>query len=112
MHISFFRQQIIRKRPGEKTQRGSPIPDWENAQELVIPGCSVQPGSTELDQAGRVLGVADGLTAFLPVDADVQAGDHILYNGKEYAILGEPRVWQSPTGAVSHTRLNLERWSG
>lgn len=112
MHISFFRQTVTRKRPGQTAQRGSTVPDWSDAETLEISGCSVQPGTTALSQDGRVLGVTDGLTAYLPLEADVIAGDHILYGGREYTIMGEPRKWQSPTGAVSHMQLDLQRWSG
>ena len=109
---SFFRQSITRIRPGVKVLRGSEVPDWKNAVSLVIPGCSVQPSSTSLSQDGRVLAVADGMTAFLPPDADVQAGDRIEYGGNTYTINGEPRVWPSATGELDHIELNLQRWSG
>lgn len=112
MRISFFRQSVIRKRPGQTVQRGSTVPDWSSTDTLEIQGCSVQPAATALSQDGRVLGVTDGMTAYLPPEADVAAGDHILFDGEEYTIMGQPRKWQSPTGAVSHMQLDLQRWSG
>ena len=112
MVLSFFTQAIIRKRPGSTTSRGSVIPDWENASETEISGCSVQPATTTLSQDGRVLGISDGYTAYLPPDADVVAGDHIIYNGKEYAIDGEPRPWFSPSGRLDNIQLSLVRWDG
>lgn len=109
---SFMRQQITRIRPSTKTLRGSTVPDWSNATTLVITGCSVQPAGTSLSQDGRVLGTSDGLTAYIPANADVIEGDRIEYAGKTYTINGEPRVWPSATGGLDHIMLNLVRWSG
>ena len=95
-----------------KSLRGTIVPDWENATTLDIPGCSVQPAGTSLSQDGRILGISDGMTAYLPADADVQSGDHIQYEDKVYTITGDPRVWPSASGALDHIELNLERWSG
>lgn len=80
--------------------------------ELVINGCSVQPSTTTLTQDGRVLGITDAWTAFFPPEADVAAGDKIRWNNKDYQLIGEPRIWTSPTGMVSSVQAQLERWSG
>ena len=110
--LSFFTETITRLRAGTKTVRGSVVPDWDNATELIISNCTVQPASTSLSQDGRVLGISEGLTAYLPVNADVIAGDRIVYGGNTYTINGEPKVWKSPTGNLSNMQLQLERWSG
>lgn len=111
---SFCSQEVTRIRPGTKTDsRGSTIPDWSpnEVNELVIKGCSVQPASTALNQDGRVLGITEGLTAYLPEGSDVQAGDRIRFEGDIYTINGDPMVW---TGAYtrSNIQLNLIRWEG
>lgn len=108
---SFARQSVTRIRPGVKTVRGSDIPDWENATSLVISGCSVQPAATEMSQDGRVLGILDGMTAYLPPGADVQEGDRIVYNGETYVLDGAPRVWEAAFN-LSHVQIRLRRWSG
>ncbi len=36
----------------------------------------------------------------------------VEFKGEVYAINGEPRTWNSPTGRVSNTQLQLERWYG
>ena len=110
--LSFWRQSITRIRPGTKTERGSAVPDWKNTDRLTINGCSVQPAGTSLSQDGRVLGVTDGLTAYLPSDADVRGGDRIEYNGNIYSINGDPLIWPSATGGLDHIILNLTRWRG
>ena len=112
MLYSWCTQTVTRVRPGMKISRGSEILDWDNADSLAIGGCSVQPASTSLSEDGRVLGIMDGWTAYLPEGADVQAGDHIIFNGNTYEINGEPRIWVSPTGHNNHTMLNLRRYSG
>ena len=109
---TFMRQSISRIRPGVKTLRGSEVPDWTTATTLTITGCSVQPSGTSLSQDGRVLALTDGLTAYLPADADVKADDRIEYAGEVYVINGAPRVWPSASGGLDHIILNLERWSG
>lgn len=110
---SFSRQSIVRVRPGTTTSRGSTVPDWssDKVKTLTIDGCSIQPASTGLSQDGRVLGISDGLTAYLPEGVDVQAGDHIEFGGNTYEINGEPRVWTGPL-RTSHIQLNLVRWEG
>ena len=112
MVANFAKQTVTRIRPGTKTLRGSEMPDWTNTTSVSISGCSVQPASTSLSQDGRVLGISDAWTAYLPTGADVLAGDKIMFDGNEYAIDGEPRTWVSPTGSRSNIQLNLVRWSG
>lgn len=108
---SFATQTVLRIRPGVKTVRGSEIPDWENADELMIGGCSVQPAATDLAQDGRVLGILDGMTCYMPPHADVKEGDRIRYDGETYTVNGAPRVWPS-AGNLAHVQCNIKRWSG
>ena len=96
--LSFCNQSIKIIRPGTKTVRGSEIPDWDEA--------------TTLSEDGRVLGLSDGLTVYVPSGTDVKAGDHIEVDGETYEINGVPRDWTSPTGRVSNIQLNLKRYSG
>ena len=103
---------ITRIRPGSKTIRGSEVPDWDHANSLVIPGCSFQPANTTLSQDGRVLGITETTVCYMPYGADIKEGDRLLFEGETYTVIGVPMRWRSPTGAVSHTRVNLERWQG
>ena len=72
---NFARQTVTRLRPGTKTIRGSEVPDWDHVESLEISGCSVQPAATDLSQDGRVLGILDGMTAYMPPGSDVKEGD-------------------------------------
>lgn len=108
---SFCQQQLTIVRPKTITERGSEIPDWEHTTRTTVNGCSVQPATTSLTMDGRVLGISEGMTAYLPEGTDVQAGDHIEYDGQTYEINGEPKKW---VGAFtrSNIQLNLIRWEG
>lgn len=108
---SFARQNVIRIRPTYKNVRGSSVPDWSNPDRKVISGCSVQPASTDLSQDGRVLGILDGMTCYMPPAADVVEGDRIEYEGILYTIDGAPRVWPAVAN-LAHKQLRLVRWSG
>lgn len=108
---SFWTQTITRIRPGTKMERGSTVYDWANVNTKDISGCSVQPSSTSLTQDGRVQGIADGLTVYAPVDADVQAGDRIAFNGDVYIVNGDPLKWPG-VARMQHIQLNLQRWRG
>lgn len=109
---SFANQTITVIRPKTKEERGSIVPDWENTNDpFDIPGCSIQPASTSLSQDGRVLGINDGWTAYVPDGSDVKAGDHIVFESETYEINGEPRKWTGPM-RTSHIQLNLVRWEG
>lgn len=109
---SWANDTVTRLRPAAKDVRGSTVYDWSNPDQLIITGCSVQPAGTSLTQDGRVQGITDGYTCYLPPGSDVCAGDRIRYDGHDYTINGEPREWRSPTGRVTHMQLNIERWRG
>lgn len=110
---SFCNQSITRLRPGIKIVRDQEIPDWSPSKvnELTITGCSIQPASTGLSEDGRVLGISEGLTAYLPEGSDVQEGDRIVFEGDTYTISGVPKKWAAPF-TRSSVQLNLTRWSG
>ena len=108
---TFCNQVVTRIRPGTKSSRGSDIPDWSKADELDIKGCSVQPAATSLTQDGRVLGVSESMTAYLPEDADVKAGDRIRFEGEVFTINGEPKKWQAPF-TRSSVQVSLIKWEG
>mgnify|MGYP007102092108 CR=1 FL=1 len=111
MPLSFFNESVIRIRPGTKTERGSTLFDWTNASTATIGGCSVQPSSTSLSQDGRVLGISDIFTLYMPYNADVIEGDRVQFEGETYTVIGVPKTWKSPTGRVSNKQVQLERWS-
>lgn len=110
---SFANQSIVIVRPGTTESRGSIIFDWssDKVKKTTVTGCSVQPATTSLSQDGRVLGISDSWTAYLPEGTDVKAGDRIEFDGNTYSINGEPRIWTAPF-TRSNIQLNLVRWEG
>jgi len=109
---SWAKDTVTRMRATVKVVRGSEMPDWTTPDLLDITGCSVQPAGTSLSQDGRVLGIDDRFTCYMPPGSDVLAGDRIRWNDKVYAVIGEPQSWNSPTGRVSNMQVTLERWDG
>ena len=109
---SFMTMTIVRKRASVKTVRGSEVFDWSKTTDITILNCLVEPGGGSLTLDGRELGIMQGLTAILPPDSDVKAGDHIVYNGNTYEIDGEPKIFSLSTGTVTNMQLNLKRWQG
>ena len=109
---SFMTRTIPRKRASVKTVRGSDVFDWSNTDDITILNCLVEPGGGSLSLDGRELGIMQGLTAVLPPNSDVKAGDHIVYDGNTYEIDGEPKIFSLPTGTVTNMQLNLKRWQG
>ena len=109
---SFMTMTITRKRAITKTVRGSEVFDWTKTSDVTINNCLVEPGGGSLSLDGRELGIMQGLTAILPPNSDVKAGDHIVYDGNTYEIDGEPKIFSLPTGTVTNMQLNLKRWQG
>lgn len=109
---SWCDQEVTILRPGTTTSRGSSVYDWSSPESWVVNNCSVQPASTGLSQDGRVLGISEGFTVYLPPGTDVKAGDRVVFEGNTYTIMGEPKTWKSATGRMSHIQLSIERWSG
>ena len=109
---SFCNQSIKVVRAKKTTNsRGSEVPDWSDTTKTTVSGCSIQPASTSLSLDGRILGISDGWTAYVPEGTDVKVGDHIEFDGETYEINGEPRKWTGPS-RTSHIQLNLVRWEG
>lgn len=109
---SFCNQSITRLRPGTKEVRGTTIFDWSKATQTPISPVSVQPAQSSISLDGRVLGITDAYTVFCNPDADVIAGDRIVFENNTYTVDEEPRNWQSPTGRISSKQFTMIRYKG
>lgn len=109
---SFCSQSITRQRAGQKSSRGTIIPDWNNPDTLTLSPVSVQPSASSVSLDGRVLGVTDSYTVYCNLDADVLVGDRIVFENNTYTVDEEPRVWNSPTGRVSNKQFTMIRYKG
>ena len=112
MPLSFFRDTAIIVRAAVHRKNGAEVFDWDNATQTVLNGIQVAPQSTSRDFGERVLQHMERYTLRANYDADIQAGDRIVWNGGTYEIDGEVFHTLSPTGRVSSTRCALVRWSG
>ena len=110
--VSFAKTTVTRIRAGTITERGTEYPDWNNTDKLNIPDCCLTWRSTAMSQEGRVLGIENTRVLFAPLDADIKEGDRIKYRGETYEIDGDPKDWESPTGAIDHYEITLKRYKG
>lgn len=108
--MRFGSQSIARIRAGASTgndQYGDPIPGVSS--ELVVNGCSVEPGSgTEFDD--RREATTTLYTALAP-PSDVMETDLIRYDGTVYAVDGPVGRWRG-VGSKSHDVIRLKAVAG
>lgn len=109
---SFCNQTITRLRPGTKESRGSIIFDWSTYTSLDINPVSAQPAGGSIDKDGRVLGMTDTYNVYTNLDADIHAGDRIIFEGNTYDVDNEPSIWNSPTGRVSSKQFSMTLHKG
>ena len=112
MPLSFFHDLVIVKRAAITTKNGMECFDWSNATETTITHVQVTAQASSMEFAGRTLNLTDKRLLRAPYDADIKAGDHVIWNGEEYAIDGEVYHTKSPAGGASTTRCTLIRWQG
>ena len=112
MPLSFFRDEVIRRRAVLKVKNGMEYPDWDDANEITIKNVQVTAAATSRELEERTLNVSDRRTLRAGYDADIQAGDRIVWNGEVYDIDGEVFHSKSPTGRISTTRCALMRFKG
>lgn len=112
MPLSFMRDSVTVKRPTTATKNGQEYFDWTNPTTKTINNVQVTEQATARDFGDRTLQISDRKTLRARYDADIQAGDHIVYDGDEYEIDGDVVHTKSPTGRVSSTRCTLTRWEG
>lgn len=110
---SFARQTITIRRAPLVTDHGAQVRDWDSddVAEHSVAGCSVQPLTGQEILANRDT-VQAQYRVYAPPGADVEATDHVTFGGDDYEVVGEPLRWPSPTGALDHVELLLNRWEG
>ena len=104
------RDTITRLRAPVVMDHGSLVADWDNATGAVLTGWLLHPGASVEDLQNREA-VRVEWTAYGPYDADVIASDRIRLPSGDYAVVGEPERWKSPSGRLDGTKILLQRWS-
>lgn len=112
MPLSFMKDTVTRLRATITTKNGMEYFDWTEASSALINNVQVTAQSTSRDFEGRTLNVSDRRTLRAKYDADIKAGDRIVWEGNTYEVEGEVFHTKSPTGRVSSTRCTLVRWDG
>ena len=112
MPLSFFRDSVTVRRARLTIKNGMEVFSWDDATEHVVNKVQVAGASTTRDYAERTLNVDDKRTLRAAYDADIQAGDRIVWEGELYEVDGEVLRTKSPTGRISSTRCYLKRWVG
>ena len=112
MPLSFMKDTVTVLRAGRSSKRGMEHFDWSDPEEITLTNVQVIGQGTSREFGDRVLNVSDRRTLRALYDADIQAGDRVIWNGDTYEIEGEVYHTKSPTGRVSSTRCTLARWVG
>lgn len=110
--VSFANHTITVIRPGRYEDHGSWYDDWENTTEADIEGCVISPG-VSIEENDRQDAQKVAYTVLAPEGADVKASDKIrvdLEPDLDLAVYGRPRRVPSPTGRLSHVRIELSDW--
>ena len=95
------------------SSRGGQVRDWAQAEPHAIGGCLLQESSTDTpDRTGRASNVTVSCDLFLPIGADIRAGDRVEHGGATYEVVGAPLQKRSPFGRCDHTLARLAYWKG
>lgn len=112
MPLSFFNDSVIVLRAELKKKNGMDYHDWSDPSEHTVKNVQITAQSTSRDFEGRVIQVSDRRTLRAKYDADIKAGDRVVWDEVTYEVEGEVFHTKSPTGRVSSTRCTLVRWNG
>lgn len=112
MPLSFMNDSVTRYRAPVTKYNGQDKYDWTNAVAKTITNVQVVAQSTARVFEDRTLNISERYTLRAKYDADIEAGDRIVWNGNTYEIEGEVFHTKSPTGRVSSIRCTLVRWVG
>ena len=112
MPLSFFKDDVTVIRGTMTKKNGQEYIDWSNPTEHILHTVQVVPQSTKREFDDRTLNTEERWTLRTVYDADIEAGDRVVWEGKTFEVDGAPFRTKSPTGRVSSTRCTLVRWDG
>lgn len=112
MTRSFYTDTVVRQRATTVDDgHGNLVEDWTAPNELSIPGCRVQPLSSEEILLHREAGLEVTRRLLAPFGSDVLASDRVVF-GDTYEVGGEPSGFRSPSGVAAHDEILLRRFDG
>lgn len=113
-----FNQSISRVRPGwRKTRAGDRVENWAQATTAPIRRVHVQPLTQDEDNdtTARDERITTWRVYTRPGrDADVQATDRIVYDGRTCQVIGDVARWPHPIrpGRVHHVEFTIQEVEG
>lgn len=110
--ISFATATVVVHRPIWVEDHGAMIPSAATEPPFSIPGCIVQPETSEGDSTEGTY-TSQRQLIHAPADADLRAEDLLELPGVSgrWQITAEPQRWPSPTGALAHMEARASRYS-
>lgn len=112
MPLSFCKDTVTVLRAPLIKKNGMDAYDWANAVSHTEHDIQVTAQATSQEFGERTEQRTVRRTLRGPYDADILAGDRIVYKGDTYEIEGEVFHTESPTGRVSSMRCTLVRFIG
>lgn len=98
--------------PGDNTSYW----DWDNATEVVVSRCNVQPfRMAEKISFEATISRDFSRTSFrvwAPAGTDVQETDRVLFDGVEYEVFGGEGEWREFSGVPSHVQFMMRERVG
>lgn len=113
-----FSQSVTVLRPGVKALRGGgTVPDWSDSAVTrhIVTRVSVQPASQLETSTPERSGTVTGWRVYTApgTDADVRAGDRVVFDGITCDVMGEVARWRDPvSGGIHHVEFVLQRAVG
>lgn len=111
MRLSFADKTVTILRPATTLEWGQEVVDWDNPEEIEVPGCTDY-ALSGVEQVQGVDVVAGCRMLFMPEGTDVRGTDRIRRFGQIWEIIGDPALQESPTGRISNVEVLLKRWDG
>lgn len=109
---SFAHQTVTIRTPGERPQWGGTVEDWDHATEETV-GC-VWYSLSGVETIGSRDVAAGARQVFLDPHVRVTARSRLRFpdGGRDWEIIGEPGLQESPLGGVSNIEVLCKRWEG
>lgn len=112
MTRSFYTDVVTRQRASTVDDgHGNLVEDWTSPAELSIPGCRVQPLSSEEILLHRQSGVEVTRRLLAPLGSDILPTDRVVF-GATFEVAGSPNGFRSPSGVAAHDEILLRGFDG
>lgn len=109
---SFASQTVTILNPGTRVEWGQQVEDWTNPVETVE--TCVWHSLSGIETTGGRDVAAGGRQVFLDPASTCTARSRIRFpdGGRDWEVIGEPSVFESPLGGLDHLEVLCKRWEG